>query len=129
MAWITPKTDWAETDYFTYVDANRIAGNLNHIYPTAALKDDYDDDDVVTASEWTAVLGTLDAIISATGYTIDAEALAPSMIAAAYNFNTVESLTQSLKDWIELLDRQHAAAVFTGDNLYTSGVPENYSRS
>ena len=129
MAWITPKTDWAETDYFTYIDANRITGNLNHIYPSADLKDDYDNDDVITVSEWTAVLDALDAIIEETGYTIDAEALAPSMIAAAYNFNTIESLTQSLKDWIELLERQHVAAIYSGDGLYTSAVPENYSRS
>ena len=129
MAWITPKIDWAETDYFTYVDANRITGNLNYIYPSANLKDDYDNDDVITVSEWTAVLDALDAIIEETGYTIDAEALAPSMIAAAYNFNTIESLTQLLKDWMDLLERQHTAAIYSGDGLYTSAVPENYSRS
>ena len=75
------------------------------------------------------MLDALDAIIAETGYTIDAEALAPSMIAAAYNFNTVESLTQSLKDWMDLLERQHVAAIYSGDGLYTSAVPENYSRS
>ena len=128
MAWTTPKTDWAETDFFTYVDANRITGNLNHIYPSADLKDDYDNEEVITVSEWTAVLDALDAIIEETGYTIDAEALAPSMIAAAYNFNIVESLTQSLSDWIDLLNRQASARIYSGDDLYSSARPENYSR-
>ena len=31
MAWVTPKTDWTADDYISYVDYNRISGNLLHI--------------------------------------------------------------------------------------------------
>lgn len=128
MAWVTPKTDWADTDYFTYADINRIDGNLNVLYPSADLKTDFDNDDIITVTQWQAVLDTLDTIIETTGYSIDAEDTSPSMTAAAYNFNIVESLTQSLSDWIDLLNRQASARIYSGDDLYSSARPENYSR-
>lgn len=31
MAWIVPKTDWKNTDYFNIEDYNRIIGNLEYI--------------------------------------------------------------------------------------------------
>lgn len=31
MAWIKPKTDWKETDYFNIEDYNRIKNNINHV--------------------------------------------------------------------------------------------------
>ena len=128
MAWVTPKTDWADTDYFTYADINRIDGNLNVLYPSADLKTDFDNDDIITVTQCQAVLDTLDTIIETTGYSIDAEDTPPSMTAAAYNFNIIESLTQSLSDWIDLLNRQASARIYSGDDLYSSALPENYSR-
>lgn len=32
MAWTTPKTNWQSGDYCTYVDINRIWGNLLYLY-------------------------------------------------------------------------------------------------
>ena len=33
MAWITPKTDWVDTDYFSFVnDYSRIKGNIEELY-------------------------------------------------------------------------------------------------
>ncbi len=32
MAWITPKTNWASGEFFTYADYNRITGNIDHLY-------------------------------------------------------------------------------------------------
>lgn len=31
MAWIEPKTDWVDTDFFNYSDYNRIVGNISEI--------------------------------------------------------------------------------------------------
>ena len=31
MAWTTPKTDWASTDFFNITDYNRIKNNLQHL--------------------------------------------------------------------------------------------------
>ena len=32
MAWTTPKTNWQSGDYCTYVDINRIWGNIAYLY-------------------------------------------------------------------------------------------------
>lgn len=32
MAWVTPKTDWSDGDYFDISDYNRIIGNVNYLY-------------------------------------------------------------------------------------------------
>lgn len=128
MAWITPKTDWTAADMFTYEDANRITGNLNHIKTDAGLKDTYTQDDVITASEWAMILEALSEVISTTGYRL-AEDEFPDSSTSALNFNRVEDLTQSLYNWIELLERQEVARIYSGDTWYASAAPENYARS
>lgn len=128
MAWITPKTDWTAADMVTYEDANRITGNLNHIKTDAGLKDTYTQDDVITASDWTMILEALSAVITETGYRL-AEDEFPDSSTSALNFNRVEDLTQSLYNWIELLERQEAARIYSGDTWYASEAPENYARS
>lgn len=35
MAWIEPKTDWNENDYFNASDYNRITGNIRHVIEMA----------------------------------------------------------------------------------------------
>lgn len=32
MSWTTPKTNWQSGDFFSYVDYNRITGNIEYIY-------------------------------------------------------------------------------------------------
>ena len=32
MAWSTPKTNWTSGDFCTYVDINRIFGNIDYLY-------------------------------------------------------------------------------------------------
>lgn len=126
MAWTTPKTDWSDADMFTYDDINRQAGNINYLLPGANLKDDYTQDDVITLSEWEALLDALQTLIDTTEFTLDGDF--PDTSTTGLNFNNVEDLTQDLYDWIELLDRQHAARIYAGDVLYTSARPENYAR-
>ena len=41
MSWITPKTDWVDSDYFNYEDALRINNNLQHLIDLASEIYDY----------------------------------------------------------------------------------------
>lgn len=37
MDWIEPKTNWKATDYFNYVDYNRIKNNLSYLHEQVCL--------------------------------------------------------------------------------------------
>jgi len=114
MAWITPKTDWLETDRCTYEDMNRIAGNVNEIC-SISLKANYTQDDVVTLTEWQNIIIALETMAELAGYTSD-ETLTELVTADSYN--AVESFTLGLKTWIDLLLRQTSAAIYSGDGFY-----------
>lgn len=115
MSWITPKTDWLETDRCTYADINRIAGNVNELLDVPSLKDDYIQGDVITLAEWEAILQALDDIAIAAGYNWEDF---PDATVSALNFNLVESFTLGLKDWIDIIERQQSAYVYLGDAAY-----------
>ena len=115
MSWQTPKTDWVETDYCTYADMNRIAGNINYLLDASTLKDDYTQDDKVTLAEWNGILTALDTLAEVSKY---ASEDIPNASTTALNFNVVESFTLGLKEWIDLINRQDAANVYLGDELY-----------
>ncbi len=114
MAFITPKTDWLETDRCTYVDMNRIAGNTNELCGTS-FKADYTNNDVVTLSEWQAIASALTSKADEVGYTI-VYAIGNAVTAA--NFNAAESATFGIKARIDLIERQEAARLYAGDNVY-----------
>lgn len=43
MAWQTPKTNWAKTDYFNIEDYNRIIGNIRYLHEVSAeVNPDFD---------------------------------------------------------------------------------------
>ena len=43
MAWQTPKTNWAKTDYFNIEDYNRIIGNIQYLHEVSAeVNPDFD---------------------------------------------------------------------------------------
>ena len=114
MAWITPKTDWLETDRCTYTDMNRIAGNVNEICETT-LKANYTQDDVVTLAEWQAIISALETVALSVGYVPD-ETMTESVTADSYN--AVEGVTLGLKEWIDILARQESAKIYLGDGVY-----------
>lgn len=114
MAWITPKTDWLESDRCTYSDMNRIAGNINEICNTS-LKADYTQDDVVALSEVQAIITALETKAVAVLY--DPE-VTLTETATADSFNAIESYTLGLKDWLDLLARQASAKVYSGDSIF-----------
>lgn len=114
MAWITPYTSWSEMDRCTYVDANRIAGNVNEICGTSC-KDDYTQNDVISLTEWNAILSSLETKAEEVGYESD-DVLDTSTTAS--NFNAVEGFTLGLKNWIDLINAQTAARSYLGDQIY-----------
>ena len=113
MAWITPKTDWSELDRCTYADINRIAGNLNYLLDDDALKADYTQDDVITASEWSDIVDAVVGLVASEHYYNTDDV--PNMDANAFNFNIVEGLTQEIKDWVDLKAKQRDAAAYAGE--------------
>ena len=115
MAWITPKTDWLETDRCTYEDMNRIAGNVNEVCGISSLKADYTQDDVVTLAEWWSIITALETMAELAAYT-SGETMTEAV--TADSFNAVESFTLDLKNWIDLLLRQAAAKIYVGDGIY-----------
>ena len=115
MSWVTPKTDWQGTDRCTYADANRIAGNINYLLDSDTLKADYDQDDVITLTERNALMSALETLAEANKYAWEE---APDTSATALNFNRVESITLGIKEWIELINAQSVAKIFSGDAIF-----------
>ena len=112
MAWITPKTDWSELDRCAYTDINRITGNLNELAGTS-LKTDYNNDDIISESEWSDIVDTVLELVESEHYYNHDDV--PGMDATALNLNIVEGLTQELADWIELKRRQAESAAYAGE--------------
>lgn len=121
MAWQEPKTDWTSADRVTAGDMNRIAGNLNILYPSGQLKENYTQNDFVTVSQWNAILTSLRMLNIATRLSAEI----PGSDMTAETFNAAEDITGRLKERMELLLKQDAASIYTGDDLYTD---ENYAR-
>ena len=130
MAWQTPYTTWSNGNRFTYDDMNRIAGNVNYLYPAASLKADYTNNDILTTTQWAALLSALQDLIVTTGLSAEI----PGEAMTADTINDIESLTQTLYDRIGLNNAQAVANIYTGDDLYAAAtgqytdVAENYTR-
>ena len=129
MAWITPKTDWSNGNRFTYEDANRIAGNINFLYPAANLNDSYTKNDFLSTTDFDAWTANLSALVSVSGLT----AVVSGYDGTAETFNSIESLLSDLYVRIQLNNEQKVANIYAGDDLFVSnngsyGNTENYSR-
>lgn len=123
MAWTEPKTDWSDDDFFTHEDMNRITGNINHLYPAAALKTDYGASDILNAGDWNAVVSSLSILRAALG----APGELPENETYSAVFNAAESLLNSLKIRYDLIMLNAAATQYCGQ-AYASEIPEAYSR-
>lgn len=128
MAWVTPFTTWSN-EKMTYSDMNRIAGNVNFLYPGASLKDNYTQNDYLLVSEYAALTNALNALIATSGLngTVPAWNNTPEVL------NSLETLIQDLYDRIALNAAQNVAAAYSGDDLYTAAVgsypnAEQYTR-
>lgn len=123
MTWITPVTDWSNGNRFTYEDMNRIAGNINHL-SAAGIKDDYTQDDYLTAEAWLSLTTALSNLVAVTGL----NRTVAGWEGTAETINSIEGLTQDLYDRIELINAQASATIYAGDNLYVAQPVENYVR-
>lgn len=124
MAWITPVTTWSGSDRVTYTDLNRIAGNINYLYPLANLNDTYTQNDFFSVSDFAAWTSALEILVAVSGV----NGSVPEWTGTAEGMNEIEGLVQAIGDRIELNLLQAPATVYSGDDLYASGAPENYVR-
>lgn len=115
MAWIEPYTSWQETDRCTYADINRIAGNVNYLLDADVMKADYTQNDVITLTEWSSILSALSALSAAVKFVPEEE---PNTTTTALNFNVIENYILGLKNWIDLINAQNAANIYSGESLF-----------
>ena len=134
MAWITPITDRTTGARCTVTDMNRIAGNLDYLaselttyqlYGGATVqKTTYTNNDYVTVSDWSDILNVLNAMVDSLSLTISGTATD----ATTYeNFNTVESITLSIYERLQLLLSQANNNHYAGDSLYPQESISAYS--
>lgn len=128
MAWQTPKTNWSNGNRFTYIDMNRITGNINYLYPGANLPT-YTQNDFLTKNGWDALLSALDLLVTTSGL----DATVPGDAMTGDTMNEVEGLILDLKERIELNAAQAVANIYAGDDIYTAAAgsypnAENYVR-
>lgn len=120
MAYTGVKTDWSAADFMTASDLNRIAGNINYLYPDADLKDDYTSNDFLKEAEWNLILVVLDKL----KVTLGINTPLPNNTMDFNTFNELESLVLELKTRQDFVFRQDVANHYVGE-LYTT---ENYTR-
>ena len=111
MAWQTPKTDWEAGDFVTYVDLNRICGNLNYLLGSNTLSESWTAADYVHLTDWHDIVDALEDVQDLLG----AEHDLPDDNASSYNFNLIESFCLDAKDPIDELRRQQLANHYVGE--------------
>lgn len=130
MAWIEPKTDWSNDDRCTYEDLNRIGQNIKELMPSASVRTNYTQADILTKAEWNTIINSLRTLTMALGV----NAVLPSFAMTASNFNAAESLIQKFKERLDFIFMQKSANIYLGDDLYSAAdgsyteVAENYIR-
>lgn len=122
--WQEPVIDWSAKDNFTHEDWNRICGNINYLYPDANLKTTYTKNDVLTKSAWNDAITILEKLVIVTGV----NSSLPDEIMTASNINKIEGLILELKKPMDLRFAQRVANIYSGDSIYVSTGPEDYTR-
>ena len=131
MAWQTPKTDWADVDLFTYADMNRIAANVNYLYPQASLKTNWVRNDFLDVTNWEALLAALKYLVET--IQIDSDIITATVLNSA-TMNAIEQQLQDLYEKVDINARQHDADIYIGDDIFLAndgqyrGFTENYVR-
>ena len=129
MAWITPKTDWVETDFINTSDYNRIAGNLNYIeelanvlytvQDTEELSDDKVYSDLPFTDLYNAVENNLEKINQYT-YAFDIGDTKTFVVNQPYidyvELNRIESWTLRIKLTLEAQKENKPRLAFTLGN-------------
>lgn len=127
--WITPYTTRIGSEKESYVDMNRICGNLNHLFPLLDVKDDWAQGDMVDDVNWSKVYFAIKSFADM-WHEIYGEYpfVVPNKSSAWDNLNLIESATQKLKDMFT--ERATYWEYKTGVNqatVYTNSFPFDYS--
>lgn len=112
MAWQTPKTNWSAVDRVTYVDMNRICGNINYLLGEEKLQKVYTPEDYVYLTDWLDIVHAF-MLVQVAAAVADPEH--PDDSASSYNFNLIESICLQSKAIIDLKRSQKDALKYVGD--------------
>ena len=93
---------------------NRIAGNINPIFPAANLFDKYTENQYVTLSQWEKIISSLKVLSS----TINLSVELPTEEAISGNFNIVGEITIKCKKRIDLIAQQNVAKIYAGNDIF-----------
>ena len=129
MAWSTPKTDWASTDYFNISDYARIVGNLKYIQSLASemyaeitldeLADTKTYTDFLYADEMNSIEHNLESLNNGT-YAFDigtTQTYSANGATPLYSeFNRIESATLKIKTTLEVQKENIPTLSFTLGN-------------
>lgn len=116
MAWQTPKTNWNATDSATYMDMNRICGNINYLLGEERLTKVYTSKDYVYHPEWLEIVSAFMLVQVAAGI-VDPEK--PTDRTTSYNFNLIESVCLLAKPIIDYKRSQENALNYVGEGWRT----------
>lgn len=122
MAWVEPNLD--NDLYFTAEDMNRICGDINYLDSTAGLREDWTDNDIITLSEWQAVIAAVSSLIDYTGLSL----IKPDEDATKDNMNLLESDLLAIYDRFGIIYDNLKALRFTGDGAYAEETNYDYVR-
>jgi len=114
MAWIEPKTNWADSDRMTAAEFSRICQNLQYLNPAYEEKTEWTQDDIIGVYDIERVRYYLAQIDTASG-TLEG---VPEASANADFFNHIESLMQDIKNRLDLLAVNVAAAIYPMESGY-----------
>lgn len=100
--WVTPVTNRTDGTWrMTYIDMNRITGNLDYLFNVlpgkgfrpageTVKKTSWTQNDIITIDDWADILSVLGALAAAVSYTPDQD---PDTMMSWDNINNVESIT------------------------------------
>lgn len=95
----------------TYVDVNRICGNLNYLLGTNTLPENRTADDYLYKSGWYAIRDAVEDVYEIIGVTPEL----PDDETSSYNFNLIESFCETAKPIVDELRAQRYANKYVGD--------------
>lgn len=116
MAWKEPKTDWSAADHFTYIDLNRINGNVNHLVGSTILPVNYTQNSFLTLSDWKSLTAQIAQMTAAAN-------LSPVLIdtkVTAENVRKIELAIAEVKTHFELVTKNKEYPLYT-NQVYAGG--------
>lgn len=135
--WRTPVTDRVAGAMMTYIDMDRISGNIDWLTEQFGARGmyigsrpsqtDWTHNDYVTLGQWQELLHILEVLVDVTNL----QQVTPGTEETTYqNINNVEDLTLRLRERLDIIDTYGElphyvdTEVWTGDDVYIGGVQD-----